>query len=263
MKKLALSLIAASAAALASSSGFTILQGSVVEFDSPDDLLLDAATNVIAANVVSTADQLVNGVNFQSDGAAAFTSSASNGGVTVTTARTAAGGELPTWAVAPAFTGGSPGSAANLGSIMRSIRWSQGRDVNGDTGNQLTIDITGLNDGALYDVQLLFNEGGAAADRRFDIGVDGTLVVDDFSSQGGNGTYTASNSFAYQGIFGPGADGALNIVLDDDLGGDPFSGTDGNPILQGVIVHLVVPEPASGALFGLGAIGLALRRRRR
>ena len=43
----------------------------------------------------------------------------------------------------------------------------------------------------------------------------------------------------------PGGDGSLNIILDDDIAGDPFSGLDGNPILQGVIVHeVVIPERA-------------------
>ena len=262
MNKIILTIAAATIAAFTPLSAYTVLQGSVVEFDSPDDLLLDPASNLIALNVVSTADLIVNGVNFQNDGGTVSTGTATNGGVSVTTSRTGAGGELPGWAVAPAFTGGTPGSAANLGAIMRSIRWAQGRNGVVDTGTQLHIDIAGLTDGVQYDIQLLFNEGVATNNRRFDIGVDGTLVVDDFSSQGGDGTWTASNSFAYRGVFDPGPDGTLNIVLDDDLGGDPFGGADGNPIIQAVIVHAVVPEPSSGILIGLSALGLAFRRRR-
>ena len=71
------------------------------------------------------------------------------------------------------------------------------------------------------------------------------------------------NSFAYFGDFDPGADGTLNIVLQRDLGGDDFDGLDGNPTLQGVVVHTsTIPEPSSSLLGLIGLSFLAHRRRR-
>jgi hypothetical protein len=221
-----------------------IITGTVSDFTSPDDLLLDPATSVIAVNVNGGAAAPVNGVNFLAD-------SGTVGGVTATTSST---NSLPTWVAAPAFTGSDPTSVANFNTIMQSIRWSLAPAT-------VNVDITGLTPGSLYNVQLLFSEGGPN-DRRFDIGVDGALVVDDFFTTG----TTPATGRVYSGDFDPGADGELNILLGQeplpsDPNNTPFTGADNNPILQAVVIHEVIPEPSSLLLSLLGVAALTRRRR--
>jgi hypothetical protein len=266
MKKQLFSLAAVFAFGLKAASAFTLITGTSNQITSPDDLFLDPGSVVIAVNVVNGAnpDLDVNGVTFQGDGGAvALLGTTVNGGVTLTTERVSAagGGEITTWATAPTFTGGTGASAANLGEVMRSIRWASGAAAGVPNGGGINITTTGLSSTSLYDVQLLFNES-ADNDRRFDIGVEGLLVADDFSSEGGDGMWTPGNSYSYRGQFSPGADGVLDIRLQADLGGDPFTGADGNPIIGAVIIH-EIPEPSTGLLFGLAAASIALRRRRR
>ncbi len=258
MKKIVFPIIFGSACLCASSAfGVNVLHGNVFEFTSPDQLLLDSGSAVIAVDTFGDADRVVNGVTFQTDAARApITESVINGGVTVVTARAAAGGgEIDGWAAAPLFTGADATSATNLGLIMQDIRWSLAPDGT-------TVDVTGLNSGTIYDVQLLFNEG-ADRDRRWDIGVDGVLVVDDMSSEG-EGIWSPENSFAYQGRFDPGADGALNILLQQHIGGEDPMGLDNNPILQAVIIHQI-PEPSVTTLIAAMAavLGVFVGRRRR
>jgi hypothetical protein len=214
-----------------------IIEGEVIEFGGPDDLLLDPASALVAVDVFGNADSTINGVAFSTDRTGLGANATAEGqvtvdGVSVTTTRSG-GGDIDNWAAAPAFVGADPASAANLAAVMRDIRWSLAPGAT-------TIDIGGLNSGALYDIQLLFNEG-ADRNRFWDIGVEGELVVDNISSEGDDGTWTPNNSFAYQGQFDPGADGVLNIVMQQELGGDPPIPTDNNPILQAVIVHLAIP----------------------
>ena len=241
--------------AFATASGFastTILSGGALEFTSPDDLLLDPSTVVVAVDVFGNADSVVNGVTFQTDGQQNGGGSVTNGLVTVTTT---AANQIDNWAAAPAFTGGTGDSAANLANVMQDIRWNGAPDP-------ITIDIAGLTPGNFYNVQLLFNEGGDRG-RQFDIGVDDILVADNWTSEGEDGVWTADNSFAYFGDFDPGADGILNIVMQRDIGGADFDGLDGNPTLQAVIVHsTVIPEPGSSVLLGLSLFSLLLRRKR-
>ena len=137
------------------------------------------------------------------------------------------------WAAPPDFTGGQGASAEELAGIMEDIRWSA-------APSSLTVDIEGLDPGAAVEVQMLFNEGGDR-NRRWDIGVEGELAVDDFTSEGcrgdSGGVWSPENSFLYTFEAMPSADGILNIELQQDLGGEPSPGGDNNPILQGVIVH--------------------------
>ena len=270
MKKILTTLIAVSAITLTSASAFTVITGSVIEFTSPDDLLLDAGTSVIAVDSFGNADSTVNGVTFFTDrfglgSGATAEGIVSSGGVTVTTGLV---NQIDNWANSgggtPGYVGGTPGSAPALAEIMRDIRWANAADPGGNT--TINVGVTGLAPNSLYNIQLLFNEG-LDRDRRFDIGVNGLLAVDDFDSEGGNGVWTASNGFAYSGNFSSGAGGMLDIVIGQepfpgDPNNTPFGGADNNAILQGIIVH-TIPEPGTGALFGLGLVALFARRRRR
>lgn len=232
----------------------------IVNFTGPDDLLLDPATNVIAVNSFGTGagnavspDLLVNGVNFISDGNVAGSGTASNGPVTVATN---SGFQINGWSTAPAYTNGTGTSLANFNNLMHDIRWERGSDA-----TSLTIDISGLSNGSLYNVQLLFGENNPAGTgvRTWDIAVEGNLEEDNLTMLGS----TTSLGYAFSGNFDPGADNTLSIVMDADLGGAPNTAGDQNPILQGVIVHTVVPEPGSVALIGLSGFAIMLARRRR
>ena len=148
---------------------------------------------------------------------------------------TTAANQINDWAAVQSYTGADAASATNLAEVMRDIRW------NGNP-NPINVDITGLVPGQSYNVQLLFNEG-ANRDRWWDIAVSGNLVVDNFSSEG-ESVWTNSNGFAYTGDFTANGAGVIDISMAANLGGDDRSlapGADGNPILQGVVVHRNAP----------------------
>ena len=223
----------------------TLIEGTSTQFIGPDELLLDPATNVIAVDLFGNADSTVNGVQFFTDRdglGTAVTSEGvvSSGGITVSTGLV---NQIDGWTAAPAFVGGTPGSAANLGEIMSDIRWA-----NNGAAQVLDVNIIGLDSNRTYNIQLLFNEG-ADRDRRFDIAVNGLLAVDDMSSEGGDGVWGPNNSFAYSGDFNARVDGTLSIVLGaEPLPLDPNNtapaGADSNAILQAVIVHrAALPSP--------------------
>ncbi|NIP91972.1 MAG: hypothetical protein GWO24_00215, partial [Akkermansiaceae bacterium] len=211
-----------------------IIVGEVIEFTSPDDLLLDPALAVIAVDVFGDVDKEVNGVTFRADGRTPGMGTAEEGPVTVTTT---APNQIPNWAAPPAFSGGQGDSASNLAQVMASIRWNA-------APNPVTVLVEGLNPNEDYHVQLLVNEGRRRV-RSWDISVNDELVIDNFSSEGlgggpasGCSIYTGGNSFAYAGVFTASGDGILEIINQEQIGGDPpIAGTDHNPILQGVIIH--------------------------
>ena len=211
--------------------GTIVFAGEVGEFKGPDDLHLDPSSAVIAVDLFGDMDREVNGVTFRTDGQTPGGGSASERGVT---AITTAANQSNNWKAAPAFTGTDPASAANLGEIMRDIRWM-------NAPNPVAVDVSGLYPGGLYEVQLLTNEG-ADANRRWDIAVEDQLVVDDYSSEGSTAApaqvWSADNSFYYRGEFAVSEDGILNVLMQQQIGGRPWPGGDGNPILQAVIVHL-------------------------
>ena len=105
-------------------------------------------------------------------------------------------------------------------------------------------------------VQLLFHEvkafhwqGKETYRRRFDIAVQGELVVDHFGTIGDE-LWSESKGVVYSGQFSPDQEGKINILL----GRQPFPGDanntefirswppDSNPILQAVIIHELSPE---------------------
>ena len=227
-------LVASAPAAMAETNFIT---GEVIEFTSPDDLLLDPAIAIIAVDVFGDADSVVNGVTFLTDSQTGGSGTATNGGVSVTTTAT---NSINDWATAPAFTGGTGDSAANLANVMRDIRWE-------GSPNPITSTISGLVPGDGYNIQILTNEG-ADRNRRWDIEVNGELAVDDYSSEGGTGVWTANNSFAYSGNFAAASDGTIVIRMAQNLGGEPqIPGTDNNPILQGIVVHALTGDPFGDA----------------
>lgn len=213
-----------------------MIEGASSEFFGPDEILLDPATAIIAVDVNGSSGDLdVRGVPFQSDIAGPVTAN----GVTVSTTSTHG---IDGWSTAPSYTGIDATSTDNFELIMHDIRWSLAPSA-------LTVDIDGLTQGTLYNVQLLFSENGSGADRHWDIGVDGRLVVDDWTSLGPTeapGTSSNLQGYAYSAVLTPDEDGILNITmgrepLPTDPNNTPPAGLDNNPILQAVIVHFNAP----------------------
>ena len=118
---------------------------------------------------------------------------------------------------------------------MRDIRWSA-------APNPITIDVDGLIPGALYEIQLLFNEG-ADRNRGWDIAVNETLVVDNITSEGIQDvdTWASDLGAMYSGNFNASESGSINVEMRNNIGGLDQVASDGNPILQGIVVHLAVP----------------------
>ncbi|MFT5041018.1 MAG: hypothetical protein ACI8TX_001989 [Hyphomicrobiaceae bacterium] len=218
--------------------GTTLLTGEIVEFFGPDDLHLDPSCVVIAVDVFGNDDATINGVEFLTAGQTPGVGVVEKDGVMVTTT---AAHQIDNWAAeAPSFTGADQASADNLALVMQDIRWD---------GAPVLVDIKGLSPGTTYELQLLFNEG-ADRNRQWDIAVNGELAVDTISSEGfaptadgeGGTVWTPDNSFAYVGVFDSTASGEINVEMVNGLGGQPQQpGSDGNAILQGVILHLAGP----------------------
>ena len=127
---------------------------------------------------------------------------------------------------------------------MRDIRWE-------GAPTALQIEVSELQPGIEYELQMLFNEG-ADRDRRWDIAIEGELAVDDFSSEG-EGTWSESNGFAYIAPFTlEDGDSTLNVTMAKHLGGQNSRGSDNNPILQAfTITELTVPlSPESISING-------------
>ncbi|MBL47747.1 MAG: hypothetical protein CMP28_02215 [Roseibacillus sp.] len=206
----------------------TVIAGEIREFSSPDELNLDPNRVVVAIDVFGDEDRMVNGVLFETD-----KSPPEN--VTVTAANTIDG-----WAAQPSYTGADVASADNLEQIMRDIRWTAAPSA-------VEVAVSGLTPGIEYELQMLFNEG-ADRDRRWDIGVEGQLVVDDFSSEG-DGTWSPTNGFAYIVPFNlaPG-DTTLNVEMKQHIGGQPAMGSDNNPILQAFTVTEITIPPTPESL---------------
>ncbi|YCM45245.1 lamin tail domain-containing protein [Verrucomicrobiaceae bacterium 227] len=196
--------------------------GEIREFNGPDDLELDPARVVVAIDIFGDSDRTVNGVLFETD-----KSPPANVSVTATHS-------IDGWASLPSYGGADPTSANNLELIMQDIRWSL-------APAGITLEVGGLNSGVEYELQMLFNEG-RSNDRRWDIGIEGELAVDDFSSQG-EGTWNTGNGFAYIAPFSLAAgDTTLNVELKQHIGGQAAMGSDNNPILQAfTVTEITVP----------------------
>jgi hypothetical protein len=214
-------------------------QGKIIIFTGPDDLHFDPATAIIAVDVYGDDDVDVNGVTFIADKTGdTDVGEAEANGVTVTTT---AANQIDAWSATTTFEGADQDSADNLATVMESIRWN-------GAPNSIDIAIEGLDAGATYEVQLLFNEGrGPQRWRVWDIMVQDELVADNIASIGRylEDSWDNTNSAAYVGVFVASAEGTLNIEMAQDLGGEQFpGGTDNNPILNAIVVHSAGLDPA-------------------
>lgn len=211
-----------------------VITGEVRTFTNIDTLNLDPASAIIAVDVFGDEDREVNGVLFRTDkDAPAETPDGVTAEITATNS-------IDDWSNAPDFEGSDPDSVENLSLIMQDIRWE-------GAPNSVLIDVTGLNSGQNYEIQLLFNEG-ADRNRVWDIAVNEELAVDNISSEGiyggdDEGVWDTNNSAVYKGTFAASGDGELNIDMAMDLGGEPQEGADNNPIIQAVIIS-TVGDPA-------------------
>ncbi|HIE64653.1 MAG TPA: hypothetical protein EYQ01_02335, partial [Nitrospira sp.] len=219
-------------------NAFEIIEGEIKEITGPDDLNLDPQNAIIAVDVFGNADSIINGVEFYTDRDGLGAQTAGEGmvekdGISITTTSTHTIDNWSNGGGGPSFTGDDADSVANLSEVMRDIRWSA-------APSPVTIDITGLNAGSIYNVQLLFNEG-ADRNRGWDIAVNDELVVDNITSEGGDGFWSPENSFVYSGNFSATDDGTLVIIMQNQLGGEPPVAADNNPILQGIVLNSTTP----------------------
>ena len=202
--------------------------GEIREFTGPDDLELDPARVIFAIDVFGHSERSVNGVLFETD-------KTPPANVSITAANS-----INDWTSRPSYTGTDQASVDNLEQIMQDIRWTA-------APGGISLQVTGLNPGVEYELQMLFNEG-RSNDRRWDIGIEGDLAVDDFASQG-LGAWNGNNGFAYIAPFSLDAgDTTLNVELNVNLGGQPAMGADNNPILQAFTVTEVTVPPAPESL---------------
>ena len=196
--------------------------GEIRPFFGPDDLNLNPERVVVAIDIYGDKDREVNGVLFKTDRSG------------IDNVNVIASNSIDGWASRPNYSGIDQRSADNLEEIMRDIRWEAAPTA-------LEIEVSNLDPGIEYELQMLFNEG-ADRDRRWDIAIEKELVVDDFSSEG-EGTWSSSNGFAYIAPFVlKDGDTELNVTMAKHLGGQQSQGADNNPILQAfTITELTIP----------------------
>ena len=201
----------------------TIIEvGEIRPFFGPDDLNLNPERVVVAIDVYGDEDREVNGVLFKTDRSG------------IDNVNVIASNSIDGWTSRPSYSGIHQRSVDNLEEIMRDIRWEAAPTA-------LEIEVSNLDPGVEYELQMLFNEGDDR-DRRWDIAIEGELAVDDFSSEG-EGTWSSSNGFAYIAPFVlKDGDSKLNVTMAKHLGGQQSQGADNNPILQAfTVTELTIP----------------------
>jgi len=188
-----------------------------------------------AVNVLGTGGGTIGDATFTNDSASGIHISAQN--------------QIANW------HGANYGNTANdnaLENVMRSIRWSgAGTDV-------VTVALDNLTIGNTYSLQLLFAE--SCCNRGFDISVEGSQIVDNFSAYSLQGSTNNTSLGAFARYEFTAQDATLNIALGGAASGYP----DNNPILNGLTLEnttsVSVPEPSTFAILALGLIGLVSRR---
>jgi hypothetical protein len=116
--------------------------------------------------------------------------------------------------------------------VIRSIRWS---DAASPTVPVVTVQLTGLEVGARYKLQLLFGEG-CCPNRAFDIYLNGVLIVDELNPGGLQGGSNVAEMAAFAAEEFTAESAVLDIVLDGRSVTTPDF-TDHNAILSGVTLR--------------------------
>ena len=220
------------------SATFFVFGAQAVVLTSVDQL--DLANVVKAYNFTNGADGTlaIGGVTFTTHN---WANQLAFDGLTVTDPQGMSGAPLG----APAITsGGTPADQANLSSLLNSTNFSGGSSP----GAAMTLSIA-IPDGN-YLVQYLAGTSANRSNEFFNVGPPAESL----------GTFNGSGNFLLTGLVT--ATGGTGLTLSVDH----FAGSDGRPIISGLIVNEIfapVPEPSSVLLLGLGALGLACRTRRR
>lgn len=129
-----------------------------------------------------------------------------------------------------------------LETVYRSIRWSDNALPDPEP-RKVKVDLANLVPGWRYKLQLLFAEAGDY-NRRFDVLVQGALVVDDFNPSSGQGIpASAAAAAAIVHEFVASGD-TVSIVLDGSS--VPGGTVDRNPILNGVTLESLQAAPTAG-----------------
>ena len=199
------------------SSAFEVLNGEIIEITGPDDLELDPSNTVLAVDVFGNSDSVINDVEFFTDRVGLGAQVTSEGIVEkdVVSITTTATNSIDNWANAQTFTGSDADSTFNLSEVMRDIRWSP-------APTPLTVDIAGLNSGSIYNLKLLFNEG-ADQDRGWDISAKGEIVLDNITSEGGDGFWSPENTFVYSGDLTADGDGNISNEMRNDINREKYN----------------------------------------
>lgn len=208
----------------AARAGTTVNAGSISAVNGPGDL--DLLGEIVYAINFSPNDppRTVNGVVFTPD-------TAPPAGATLVGPQNVVG-----WQTKPEF--GDSLSDNALEEIFHDIRWA-----NNGNGEKLEAHLP-VNAGETYKIQILISGNHAADNRRWDIEVEGALVVDEIVSLGESPdgelpVYDVGASTVFTQTVTV-ADASLDIIM-GDLGGNNDGG-DRNPIWQGLIVERLVPD---------------------
>lgn len=165
---------------------------------------------------------------------------------------------LGAWGTKPDY-GSTPEDDA-LENMMHSIRYDSAGNVI-QTAVQIDMDLPNLS--FPYKLQLIFSENdpflSSPGLRSFDITVEGVSLLDEFDTleiqQAWSGTPAAGAVLTYE--FWP-TDSQLNILITN---GSFYANRD-TPI-NALTLEMVIPEPTTMTLLGLGALIAARRRRRK
>ncbi len=148
-----------------------------------------------------------------------------------------------------------------LETVYQTIRWANSFSLNPEA-RKLKADLTNLVVGRNYKLQLLFGEAGATG-RRFDVLVNGSLIVNDFApteAQGAAYAATAGSAIVHQFTA---TSSTLNIVLDGvtDVAAVPFINRDSylnGATLEEIPTAAAAPgiTPAAGTYTGSVSVTL-------